>query len=547
MKMARIAVIAMGLSGAVAARAQNNGGFETPALADGTYVVAPAGAGWIFDGGGGIGAIDSVHTSGAPEVPQGRQVAFLGDDASIRQTIAIDAGAVLTFTATQAPGTARNQLIQVLVDGESQPFNLGASQGRVVVDSVRPPRDYYETYAVRLRPGNPGPAHTLTIRGLQAGQDAMALLDGIAVSTTADPAYGFWDQGLVSGAWRSDLPTATTTFATGPCLATRPPPPIVLAGATPTPPAVPGAPWDCYGAPGSSFDYPRATRSNWYSHGYAAGQPHWIIAINNEPVAIPGCGSGPPNQSLPNNLSPMVRPGAAVLVSAATAAEDPAIGTRNIVQLVYNDTVIDRGACIPYLAFGASTHHGNEKPLAVVTFDDETHQPHLRFKQTVVAAESTTLAVSWLTLWTSGWSDQVRRIVQIQLGRQAVDDLYARIAVWNWNLVDSYYYPGGVAHHTNVERLNTDCNLGLPEVSFKNTYNGSGGSPSSITAYDIDLHALLACLAKTGAWEGFADQLPEPLVISGAEWALEQVQLQPDNPTYFPPRNAISVWGMRIE
>ena len=547
MKIAITSTVALALSWGAAAQAQGNGGFETPVLAAGTYAVAPAGASWTFGGNGGISATNSLHTDGAPEVPQAHQIAFLGERASIEQVIAIGAGAVLTFTAAQAPDAARDQRIQVLVDGEIQPFDLGASQGRMIADSVRPPRDYYETYAVRLRPDNPGPDHMLTIKGLGAGQDAMALIDNIAISTTADPAYGFWDQGLQSGAWRSDLPTSTTAFATGPCLATQPPPPIVLAGATPTPPAVPGAPWDCYGAPGGSFDYPIATRSNWYSRGYAAGRPHWIIAINNEPVAISGCGSGPPNQSLPNNLSPMVRPGAAVLVSAVTAAEYPAIGTRNIVQLVYNDVPIERGACIPYLAFGASSHHGNEKPVAVVTFDDAAHRPHLRFEQTVVAAESTTLAVSWLTLWTSGWSDRIRRIVQIQLGRQSVDDLYAQIAVWNWNVVDSYYYPGGVAHHTNVARLNRDCSLGLPEVSFKNTYNGTGGSAASITGYDIDLHALMQCLARTGAWEGFAGQLPEPLVVSGVEWALEQVQLQPDNPAYFPPRNALSFWDMRIE
>lgn len=536
-----------------AAFAQSNGGFEAPALANGVFNYGPSGASWSFTGGAGIAAPNSGFTTGAPEIPQARQVGFIQNSGTMQQTVFLAPGAVLSFMATQRNGYPDDQELQVLVNGVVQNFKLGAPSGRVTVDRVKPARGWYETYAVRLASVTTSGNYTVTIKGLRTTGDGTALIDSVAVSTPASRAYGFWDQGLASGAWRSDLPTSTPGFATGPCIATQGSVGIIGAGGTPV------SNWngnvvdatkvlDCYGGPGGP-SYPTYTQSNWTSYGYTAGSgaAHWIGTLNNEIVAKPGCGSGPPNQSLPN--VPAGSPGASLLLTSVTAASDPAIGNKNVVNILYNYDAAQPNVCIPYLAFGASTAHGNEKPIAIATVADAAHRPNIQFKEFVTATDGSSYAVAWITFWVSGWSDNLRRLVQVQLGKQAgVPQKFSNYQIWNWNVVDSYYYPGGRAHHNNVNQLNASCGLGLPAVSFTNTYVGSGHSPSSITSYDIDLYDLLNCIASNGAWNGVPSQLPDPLVISGVEWAVENVQAPPAYHGDWPPaHNALGIYDMRIQ
>lgn len=534
--------------------AQSNGGFEAPVLANGLFSYGPSGASWTFSGGAGISAPNSGFTTGAPEVPQSRQVGFIQNTGSVQQYVYLGDSAVLSFMATQRNGYPDDQELQVLVDGVVQNFKLGSPTGRVTVDRVKPARGYYENYAVRLTPLSKTGYGTVTIRGLRTTGDGTALIDSVAISTSASKAYGFWDQGLVSGAWRSDLPTSTPTFATGPCIATQSPIGIVTAGATPygnrdaSGNVMPGYVTPCFGGPGGP-SYPTYTQSNWSSYNFTAGSfaPHWVTALNNESVALPGCGSGPPNQSLPN--VPAGNPGASVLITSVTAASDPAIGNRNVANILYNNDPAQPNVCIPYIAFGASSAHGNTKPIAIATIDDPSHRPNIAFKEFVTATDGTSHAVAWISFWISGWNDNIRRLVQIQLGKQAqVADKFANYQVWNWNVIDTPYYPGAYTHHNNVNRINSTCALGLPQVSFTNTYVGSGHSPSSITSYDVDLYDLMSCIASSGAFGGQPNQLPDPFVISGVEWAIEQVQAPPANQTQWPPsHNAIGVYDMRVQ
>ena len=78
-----------------------NGGFETPNLAGG-YQYAPAGATWVFSGGG-ISGNGSGFTSGNPPAPEGSQVAFLQNGSSQAvQTANIAAGTyTLSIRAAQ--------------------------------------------------------------------------------------------------------------------------------------------------------------------------------------------------------------------------------------------------------------------------------------------------------------------------------------------------------------------------------------------------------------------------------------------------------------
>lgn len=537
------------------ALAQVNSGFEAPVLANGVFNYTPASASWTFTGGAGIAAPNSGFTTGAPEVPESRQVAFIQNSGAIEQRVFLTPGAVLSFMATQRNGYADDQELQVQVNGVVQNFKLGNAAGRITVNKVKPARGYYESYAVRLASVTTSGNYTIKILGLRTTGDGTALIDSLAVSTPASKAYGFWDQGLVSGAWRSDLPTATTTFATGPCIATQSSIGIIGAGATPsnwsfTLNAIdPSMVVPCYGGPGGPA-YPAAASPNWYSNGYSAGSgaPHWSVALNNEFVISPGCGSsGPPNQGLPN--VPAGNPGASLLLTSVTAASDPAIGNKNVVNILYNYDATQPNTCIPYLSFGASSAHGNTKPIAIATVADTTHRPNLQFKEFVTATDGTSYTVAWVSFWISGWSDNIRRLVQVQLGKQPhLADKYSAYQIWNWNVVDSYYYPGARVHHNNVTQLNTSCGLGLPALSFTNTYIGSGHSPSSISSYDIDLYDLMNCVASNGAWNGVSSQLPDPLVISGVEWAIEQVQAPPAQHADYPPaHNAIGIYDMSVQ
>ena len=544
--LARLGVGSLLAMAVTAAFAQSNSGFETPVLANGVFNYTPSGASWTFTGSAGLAAPNSGFTTGAPEIPELRQVGFIQNTGSLQQTVSLSPGAVLSFMATQRNGYPDNQELQVLVNGVVQNFKLGATGGRVTVDRVKPARGYYETYAVRLASVTTSGNYTITIKGLKTTGDATALIDSVAVSTPASKAYGFWDQGLVSAAWRSDLPTATPSFATGPCISVGSTIPNVTAGPTPLGNAT--TPADCYGGPGGP-SYPVYTQSNWSASGYTAGSgaPHWVTALNSETVARPGCGSGPPNQSLPN--VPAGNPGASMLVTTVTAASDPAIGNRKVVNLLYNHDATQANVCIPYISFGASSAHGNAKPIAIATLADTTHRPRIAFKEMVTTTDGASHAVAWVSFWISGWNDNIRRLVQIQLGKQAhLGDKFANSQIWNWNVIDSYYYPGAYTHHNNVTRVNTSCSLGLPEVSFTNTYVGSGHSPSSITTYDIDLYNLMTCVANSGAFDGQPSQLPDPMVISGVEWAMEQVQAPPEHQGNWPPsHNAIGIFDMRVQ
>jgi hypothetical protein len=113
-----------------------DGGFETPALADGDYATAPAGSPWSFSASSGITTNWTPYTGANPPAPQGRQVAFITRYGSISQTInGITTGSyVITFQAAQRKNDGEpNQVVDVRVDdvsvGTFQPSDDGLYHG----------------------------------------------------------------------------------------------------------------------------------------------------------------------------------------------------------------------------------------------------------------------------------------------------------------------------------------------------------------------------------------------------------------------------------
>ncbi len=97
----------------------SDGSFEAPALPTQQYVVAPTSTPWQFTGVSGVSRNKSAFTDGDPNAPNGAQVAFIQDNASISQTVDLDAGVYsLSMLAAQRVNyQTQPQAIEVLIDG----------------------------------------------------------------------------------------------------------------------------------------------------------------------------------------------------------------------------------------------------------------------------------------------------------------------------------------------------------------------------------------------------------------------------------------------
>lgn len=550
-----------------------NGSFEVPSVGTGNFQYQPSLASWSFVGGAGISNVNSAFTSGAPEVPGGQQVGFLQGVSSMQQSVYLVPNSILSFQATQRVNYSDIQTLQVLVSGTPQAFILGTKNGvHVSTTSITPPTDYYESYAVKLASVPRAGYYTVSLAGTNGVGDATAFVDAVAISTPNNHAYGFWDQGIANGTWRSDYATSTNVPTYGPCLFTAwnyaytptnpnvEPNAIVTGGGTPYG-ATPPNPTPCFGNSGQ-YVYPSYPNSTWTSSsGYVTGSPHWIVDVNYEilqPVAGSDCPQvGPPNESR-FILTPGTPGGPSISIDQATVQSDPAIGNYNVVSLISNDIANDNGhGCLPYLGYGVSSAHGNVKPIAIMDAASN-YRPKLSFKESVFGADGQSVANAWLFLSLSGWNDNYKRMISISLGSSSAMSAYFNqnpqdfwMNSWfNWNTKNSYYYPGGIIRFITTQQLNSECGLNLPTLSFANTYTGSNGSPSSISSYNIDLYSLVRCAASTtdfnGAYPWFnpsgVTQLPDPIVVSQLNWTLEE----DFEGTETPPQNWLAFWNPMI-
>ena len=96
-----------------------DGGFEVPVLAANSYQVGPSGTPWQFNGLAGMSANGSGLTSGNNNAPQGAQVGYLINNASMSYSVYLDADTYsLSFLAAQRVNhQAQSQQIRVLLDG----------------------------------------------------------------------------------------------------------------------------------------------------------------------------------------------------------------------------------------------------------------------------------------------------------------------------------------------------------------------------------------------------------------------------------------------
>lgn len=166
-------------------------GFESPALAAGTFQYRPTGSAWTFSGGAGLSANQSAFTIGNPTAVQGSQVAFLQGKGAVTQKVTLAAGTyTLSFAAAQRGSQASAQTLQVLVDG-----NVVTSFNNLTGKAY----SNLTTSTFTVSAGE----HTITIQATNLrGGDNTALIDQITLSQQAT---GLNDSGF-------EIPLQTSGF-----------------------------------------------------------------------------------------------------------------------------------------------------------------------------------------------------------------------------------------------------------------------------------------------------------------------------------------------
>ena len=158
----------------------SDGGFETPALAAGSFQYNPTGSPWTFTKTAGISGNFSAFTSGDPGAPEGTQVAFLQAHGSISQTIVLPTGFFeLGFSACQRTNVQTTwQTFQVLIDG-----TVVSSFDNLTVLTYVPATAFFNVSAG---------SHTLTFQGTDlSGGDCTVFLDQIGIVQRQETDAGF--------------------------------------------------------------------------------------------------------------------------------------------------------------------------------------------------------------------------------------------------------------------------------------------------------------------------------------------------------------------
>lgn len=115
-----------------------NGNFESPPLADKTFIYGPP-SGWTVTGTAGVSRAGSGFTDLSPMIPLGQQVAFLQNDGQLKLTerIRLVPGEHIRFRATQRRNWRSGlQQIAVFIDGVQQGSTITPGDGFYTVHDI---------------------------------------------------------------------------------------------------------------------------------------------------------------------------------------------------------------------------------------------------------------------------------------------------------------------------------------------------------------------------------------------------------------------------
>ena len=178
-------------------------GFESIALAPGTFRYAPAGSPWTFTGGAGVSANNSPFTAGNPAAPQGSEVAFLQQRGTVTETVNLAAGTYsIGFSAAERGNGGGAQTIEVVVDGR-----IVGSFNNLSGTTYTPQTTSTFTVAAG--------SHTISFQGTDAkGGDNTAFIDNLSITAQAAGLNdaGFELPAIAAGTFKYDPTGSPWTF-----------------------------------------------------------------------------------------------------------------------------------------------------------------------------------------------------------------------------------------------------------------------------------------------------------------------------------------------
>lgn len=179
-----------------------DGGFESPLQATDCFQIAPDGSPWQFTGDAGVSGNNSGFTAGNPNAPEGVQVAFLKDNATISQQVYLDAGLYnVTFDAAQRLFfQTQPQQIAILVDGTQigviTPVATYIPATTTTAAVTDPASDYLPYLSANFSVG--AGMHTIEFEGLSStSADSTAFIDSVAVNNADGVNDGSFEQAVL--------------------------------------------------------------------------------------------------------------------------------------------------------------------------------------------------------------------------------------------------------------------------------------------------------------------------------------------------------------
>ena len=198
--------------------------FENVPL-NGSYAYAPSGSAWSFgvagtNTGSGITGNNNGFTSGNPNAPDGRQVAFLQSHGVLTQTVSnwVAGSYQISFLAAQRGNYGLREDFEVLVDN-------------TVVGVFTPADTTYRTSTTSVFSVSAG-VHTITFQGLDSsGGDSTAFLDAVAIASANTPNARQVSSPPASTSAPVAAAAAEFLSVAVPALGTDPTPPLAIQGA----------------------------------------------------------------------------------------------------------------------------------------------------------------------------------------------------------------------------------------------------------------------------------------------------------------------------
>jgi hypothetical protein len=237
---------------------------------------------------------------------------------------------------------------------------------------------------------------------------------------------------------------------------------------------------------------------------------YWVISVNNE-LAYSKVQSGPPSQSQPVNT------GGLFAISQEKSS---------FYLAVDNSKTGYHAGDYPFLSFGAAMGRGVAGPIGFI--QPTGQDTHLEFDVQQISETAGSdyhdIAVYIEMMW-GGY----KRFLGVSLRQQGTTARYH----WNWNALESFWFPGGEFNILSSNILNTSCAFLGPYSQLPVLTSATVGQTKQVS---IPLRGILQCLdyywfpnpnySGTLGWE-VARPTNLPIAITGVQISVEQ---GPGNP-----------------